>query len=680
MLSVASAHVRRMLGRLREQAGLTIIETMVAAVILSAGVLGVFVMIEVADAINRSNRGRETATSLARELLEDAHSTAYASVGDNNWFNATLTALDGRSSNVQSPTAHSAHTTVDRRGVTYSVDVDTCSVDDGRDGYGTHSGAVNWCTDSTSTAGADSAPEDLKRVAVTLGWSDNGKSFSIYQTATFSSAGTVVGPYISEFKITTPTGLEPTAPVITTNPTNGNVIFQATSSGAADMKFSVDGVEQTSGSSGGNGTWNYTWNITNLKDGVYTIGATAIDALGTRGDPQVIQVKLARGVPSVVTNVTGGYNDVFSGGSTARVVELGWDASPEGTVTGYEVWKGATQVCTASVALECMDLNPATSGSTVYTIKTLYTDASGNAGSVSTTYSVTAPAGGASTQQFWHATSTGISQTLCVIPTGKQGNTGSSRDALGSAPAGTDTTWTNAANGNNNVGCIAPFTTATTMTASTTGMTVSGWFKNTSATQCRLGWQVFKNGSLINGVAGTGYGGGSTNFIIPGNVTVPTLYTAQLGTTAQSFVAGDQLSIIIGGFAQSATGNICTSTTMYYNSSTHPVVTTLPLSGGSGGSGSITKPATPTGLAGVANGDGTTTLTWTPPSGSPAAEFYRIYRDGINYTNRYDTAGDTGQSSITWTDTSTGSTTHVYRVTAASNVFAESSQTAPLTR
>src|SRR5919199_4203046 len=114
MSSVALAFIRRALARLREQTAMTIVETMVAAAILSAGVLGVFVMIEVANNINRTNRGRETATSLVRELLEDAHSTQFSTIGSTNWFNDTLTNLDGRDSAVFSPNTHAVRTTAQR--------------------------------------------------------------------------------------------------------------------------------------------------------------------------------------------------------------------------------------------------------------------------------------------------------------------------------------------------------------------------------------------------------------------------------------------------------------------------------------------------------------------------------------------------------------------------------------
>src|SRR5205807_4735474 len=172
------------------------------------------------------------------------------------------------------------------------------------------------------------------------------------------------------------------------------------SPGAADMKFAVNGVEVTSGVTNNNdGTWTYAWPLASLVDGNYTIGATAVDALGNRSQPLTIQVKLARGAPLTPQNVIGGYNYVNptgNGNGGSQVVELAWDANPEGSVTGYEVLRGATSVCggQTSLATACIDTSPPSSGTTVYTVKTWYRDANNVAQSVSTTYSVTAPGAG----------------------------------------------------------------------------------------------------------------------------------------------------------------------------------------------------------------------------------------------------------------------------------------------
>jgi Tfp pilus assembly protein PilV len=668
MRSVAFPLLGTLARRIRAEAGMTIVETMVAAVILTAGVLGVFVMVETADKINETNRGREAATSLAREVLEKARSTTFAQIGSNNWIDSTLTGLEG-GSGVTGSVNGTIRTDVTRRDTTYTVATQTCSVDDSKDGLKTSAGGgVNWCADSTGTGLGDAQPEDMKRVGVTTGWTQDGKQYSIYQAATFSSAGSVVGPNLTEFKVTTPGGLEAeTAPTITSNPSGGNMVFQATSVGAADMKFTVDGVPATTGvASAGNGTWTLTWNVTNLKDGVYMIGATAVDALGTHGDPRYIQVTLSRGAPAPLTNITGGYNDVYEADVKKRVVELGWDGSPEGSVTGYEVLKGATTVCAASLNLECMDLNAASSGSTTYTIKTLYTDSGGNPASISSPYTVTAPTGGGALPSTWGIVSTkaNASATPHCVPLMSADNV---RDLVSNYPTsgGTNQTYgTGAALMN----CMAPFSTAVNMAA---GNVVGRmYFTNTNNKTCaNAEARIYIDSTLIAGPL-------AVNPAIPASTTTPTLRTYTFNMAARTFAAGSQLQWNI----QTTSGiSACSGVKLNFGSGTYQSTVTFPgLSGGGGGT--ITRPAAPTGIAGTANADGTTTITWTAPTGTPAAEFYRIYRDGQNYIQRVDTAGDNGTVPIQWVDTNTGGTTHVYRVTAVSSALAESDFAGPLTR
>lgn len=65
-----------------------------------------------------------------------------------------------------------------------------------------------------------------------------------------------------------------------------------------------------------------------------------------------------------------------------------------------------------------------------------------------------------------------------------------------------------------------------------------------------------------------------------------------------------------------------------------------------------------------------TKLEWAVPGGSPAPAFYRIYRDGVLFSNRYDRTG-TG-TETTWTDGRPNGEAHDYWVTAVSANLAES--------
>src|SRR5436309_2438061 len=160
--------LRRLKLRLRSQAGLTIVETMVAMTLLLVGVLGTVRMIEASSSSAANSRARDGATNLARELLEDAHDTSFSQIAaSGTWFNPTLQGLSGGSGSATNPDSHSAQTTLTRRGITYTATVSWCSVDDSKDGYGTHLASVTWCSDSTSTGTADSLPQDFKRITAT---------------------------------------------------------------------------------------------------------------------------------------------------------------------------------------------------------------------------------------------------------------------------------------------------------------------------------------------------------------------------------------------------------------------------------------------------------------------------------------------------------------------------------
>ena len=100
---------------------MTLVETLVAMVILVMGVLGTFQLLDTANGNDSKSRAREGATNLARELLETARTTSYATVGQTDWFKPTLQGLSGGTGTVTSSSASSQRTTVSRRGYSYEV-------------------------------------------------------------------------------------------------------------------------------------------------------------------------------------------------------------------------------------------------------------------------------------------------------------------------------------------------------------------------------------------------------------------------------------------------------------------------------------------------------------------------------------------------------------------------------
>ena len=124
----------RSCGGLRdEEAGYTIVEVMVAMVILVFGVLGTLVLMEGSLSSTSRTTAREQGTNLARDLVERSRQAAYADVDLDSapaTLRATLPASDSAS-------ALSGSTfEVTRRNVDYMVTVFACSIDDPTDGAG----------------------------------------------------------------------------------------------------------------------------------------------------------------------------------------------------------------------------------------------------------------------------------------------------------------------------------------------------------------------------------------------------------------------------------------------------------------------------------------------------------------------------------------------------------------
>jgi prepilin-type N-terminal cleavage/methylation domain-containing protein len=94
-----------------------------------------------------------------------------------------------------------------------------------------------------------------------------------------------------------------------------------------------------------------------------------------------------------------------------------------------------------------------------------------------------------------------------------------------------------------------------------------------------------------------------------------------------------------------------------------------------------TPPHQPLHLQVVPLEDGTTELSWSRPvpdddDPGDAIDFYRVYRDGITYDDRYARWSDEG-ATVTFIDGNTGGTSHTYWVTAVDRRFAESTPEGP---
>jgi len=519
--------------RFADQSGLTLVEMLVAAVLLVSGVLGTFSLVDIANRTDSAASSREGATNIAREILEAAHGTPFARIGQTDWLRPRLGGLADASGGVSAPNAYTNQLTLVRRSTTYAVTLTWCSVDDARDGYGSHDAGARWCSDSASAGTVDPQAADLKRVEVQIAWTANRAPMTLDQVATFSASGAAVGPAVSGLAITSPSGTNPTAPTISANPAGGIVTLRGSSAGAAGMVFTVDGAEQQAGiTAAGGGAWTFDWNIAALKDGVYTIGAIAVDALGTRGDPRTLQVTLNRGAPARIANLTAGYNYVTIGSTRTLILESAWDANAEGAIIGYEVLRGTTVVCPTSLATTCADLNAPQSGSTTYTFRTWYRDGAGVAQSISTALATTAPTITNIATQY-HLTYDSATPAGSSTGAGCRGGTGagtkfdmrSAVPAFGARSSGSG--WVS--------GCLPPFPAGVSMSASSMNFAAK-WTNSTSSSCNLMPLYLYLNGTTL--IAGTGVNSGPPIGQIAKSSTtsLPASTTNDFTTSARSFV------------------------------------------------------------------------------------------------------------------------------------------------
>ncbi len=354
---------------LRQDDGFTLVEVLMAAVILIVGITALFGLLDSSVKASFQTRAREGATSLARQILEDAHTIPYAQLSPSS-ITGQLQEMHG----LADASSSTSGWQVVQRGITYTVTASECSIDDPKDGYGKHvnsAGENPFCADSSTegTEKEDPQPEDLKRITVKVTWVAQGRSPEVRQALTLTAAGEAVGLSASELKLSAPAVSSPTAPVITSEPAGKELTFTVTApTGTTSVVWSLEGVKQSPAPTFVSGTtWTFSWPINGLSDGTYQVSAQAVNATGVTGPPVSISVVLIRGTPAAPKGIQGGFNTINVSGTAKKVVELKWQANAERNVIGYRVYRpnGATKelACpesssTLSLALTCIDFNP----------------------------------------------------------------------------------------------------------------------------------------------------------------------------------------------------------------------------------------------------------------------------------------------------------------------------------
>jgi type II secretory pathway pseudopilin PulG len=310
------------------QDGFTLVEVLVAAMILMMGMIATFAMLDNANGTLSNNSARIGASNLARELTEYARGDDYDKLAPGQ-IAPVLQAHPtiGGSGNPF---------TVNRRGVAYSVTATACVFDDPKDGLAADP-APNACTPPAAPiAGTvqEVNPDDFRRVRFDIAWTRNGHTSHLTQTALIVNPAGGLGPRIISLT-------DPSASGQTTS--GSSLAFTATSTQAQTVRWLVDDALGSSGDLTGPGkTWNFTWDFGTFNsgnfdyDGVYLVTAQAFDSRGVPGDTKVSSVLLNRAAPIQPTGFDGGYNDAFD------VVDLRWTRNPERDIVGYRVYRGAS--------------------------------------------------------------------------------------------------------------------------------------------------------------------------------------------------------------------------------------------------------------------------------------------------------------------------------------------------
>lgn len=373
----------RLSRRTSSEQGFTVVEVIVATLVMTIGLLTVFLMLVITVHSSSQVRQREEAISLARQITEDARSIPYSQLASN-----TITTELQAMPNLANQGSGSSWM-LKRGGWWFTVSATETSLNDPKD----TSGGI-----------------DIKQVAVTVNWSTfQGTTHQYTETAVMSRAGEDPGLAASGLGLYSPAcntaGIVasscPGSPVVTSTGITSLQFSVTAPSGTNAIVWTLNGVKQPSwnGSAPTSGTtWISTaWSLSGVSDGTYTVGAQAEDTNGVDGPAQTISVRLIRNVPSAPVVTGYGYNTNLPGGP-ATVAEFQWNPNPELNVVGYRIYNpSGTLVCetdaTASFPAACgggngwcssltacVDLSPPSPSSSTrtYTIKALYYDVNNN--------------------------------------------------------------------------------------------------------------------------------------------------------------------------------------------------------------------------------------------------------------------------------------------------------------
>lgn len=337
--------------RLRTETGFTIVEVMVAIVILLVGVLGSVKLVDQAQQATTATRAREGATNIARQLVDNARNMPYDKLRGTSPTDPLTTAYEALPGLADANTGTTTYE-LNRRGITYTVTATACIIDDPKDGSRSDDSLAGLCDSSLQPpipngASADSNPDDFRRVQVQVSWTVRRVSAPNCTTgvACVTQMALVPNPQLGP-RVTNVVA-NPVSPL--ENPNTAQVNFAVTSTLADSVNWSVDdgnSAGQATAVSGGT-SWTVPWSFnttdctTGLVDGPYTLTLQGVrNALP--GNVFATQYTLNRCRPRAPTGLIGGRNTRIGtgGGASANgIVDLQWTQNTERDIVGYRVYE-----------------------------------------------------------------------------------------------------------------------------------------------------------------------------------------------------------------------------------------------------------------------------------------------------------------------------------------------------
>jgi prepilin-type N-terminal cleavage/methylation domain-containing protein len=144
--------------------GFTIIEVMVAMLVMLVGVLGTLTLIDTAMSVGKTSRSREAATNLTREIVETAREIDYETL-----LTATAPAALQSKDGFADDDAPTPGWQITRRGVTYTLTVEACIFDDPKDGNYASNNVAGYCSGLGSGI-TDANGDDYRKLTVSAAW------------------------------------------------------------------------------------------------------------------------------------------------------------------------------------------------------------------------------------------------------------------------------------------------------------------------------------------------------------------------------------------------------------------------------------------------------------------------------------------------------------------------------